>query len=163
LYKLSRMGKTKYHKHGCGLRVMVAMITAQVISTNSLASAKNISIRAEWLHQSRRTLSEPSETPSWLMTPRPVSMPRVALHIALRSLFWCFVSLCWSPNFNKHTGIVANCDHTPECVHWVQACIGIPMQWDAAKISHGVPSTSSSRSVGRSEDMKRPRLEDPHN
>ena len=29
----------------------------------------------------------------------------------------------------KHTGVVANCDHTSEWVHWVHACIGIAMQW----------------------------------
>jgi len=78
-----------------------------------------------------------------------VNATRVALHIALRPLFRRFFSLCRSPNLNKHSGVVANCDHTSECVHWVHACIGITMQCDAAKISPRVPSTLSSRSVGR--------------
>jgi len=90
-----------------------------------------------------------------------VNATRVALHIALRSLFRRFFSLCRSPNLNKHSGVVANCDHTSECVHWVHACIGITMQCDAAKISPRVPSTLSSRSVGRWEDMILPGREDP--
>jgi len=90
---------------------------------------KNISVRAEWLRQSGCAPSEPSETPRWQITPRPASMPRVALHIALRSLFCCFFSLCRSPILNKQSGVVANCDHTSEWVHWVHPCIGIAMQW----------------------------------
>jgi len=112
------------------------------------ASAKNISVRAEWLRQSGRAPSELSETPCWRITPRPVSIPRVALHIALRSPFRRFFLLCPSPILNKHSGFGANCDHTSEWVHWVHACIGIAMG-DAAKISTRVPSTLSSRSVGR--------------
>jgi len=111
-------------------------------------SAKNISVRAEWLRQSGRAPSEPSETPWWRITPRPASIPRVAFHIALRSPFCRFFSLCRSPILNKHSGVVANCDHTSEWVHWVHVCIGIAMG-DAAKISPRVPSTLSSRSVGR--------------
>jgi len=30
---------------------------------------------------------------------------------------------------NEPSGVVANCDHTLELVHWVRACIGIAMQW----------------------------------
>jgi hypothetical protein len=92
-----------------------------------------------------------------------VNATRVALHIALRSLFRWFFSLCRSPNLNKHSGVVANCDHTSECVHRVHASIGIAMQCDAAKISPGVPSTLSSRSVGRWEDMILPGREDLRN
>jgi len=88
-------------------------------------SAKNISVRAEWLRQSGRAPSEPSETPRWRITPRPASRPRVASHIALRSPFHHFFSLCRSPILNKHSGVVANCDHTSEWVHWVHACIGM--------------------------------------
>jgi len=95
----------------------------------SLPSAKNISIRADWLRQSGRTPSEPSETPRWRITLRPLSIPRVALHIALRSQFHHFFPLCWSPLLNKHSGVVANCDHTSEWGHCVHACIGIAMQW----------------------------------
>ena len=92
-----------------------------------------------------------------------VNAARVALHIALRSLFHRFFSLCRDPNLNKHSGVVANCDHTSECIHWVHACIGIAMQCDAAKISPRVPSTLSSRSGGRWDDMILPGREDPRN
>ena len=92
-------------------------------------SAKNISVRAEWLRQSGRAPSEPSETPRWRVTPRPASIPRVALHIALRSLFHRLFSLCRSPILNERSGVVANCDHTSEWVHWVRACFGIAMRW----------------------------------
>jgi len=92
-------------------------------------SAKDISVRAEWLRQSGRAPSEPSETPRWQITSRPASIPRVALHIALRSLFHCFFLLCRSPILNERSGVVANCDHTSESVHWVRACIGIAMRW----------------------------------
>jgi hypothetical protein len=37
-------------------------------------------------------------------------------------------SLCWSPILNKCSGIVANCNHTSEWVHWVRACISIAMR-----------------------------------
>ena len=92
--------------------------------------------------------SEPSETPQWRITPRLASTPRVALHTAIRLPFRRFFSLCQSPISNKHSGIVANCDHTSAWVHWVYVCIGIAMG-DAAKISPRVPSTLSSRSRGR--------------
>jgi hypothetical protein len=46
-------------------------------------SAKYISVRVEWLPQSGRVLSEPSEIPRWRITPHPASIPRVTLHIAL--------------------------------------------------------------------------------
>ena len=111
------------------------------------ASAKNISVRSEWLRQNGRAPSEPPEPPRWRITPRPASTPRVALHIALRWPFRHFFSLCRSPILNKHCGVVANCDHTSEWVHWVHVCIRIAMG-DAVKISPRVPSTSSSGSVG---------------
>ena len=62
-----------------------------------ISSAKNISVRAEWLRQSGRAPSEPSETPRWRITPHPASIPHVTLHIALRSQF-CrfFLRLCKS-------------------------------------------------------------------
>jgi len=116
--------------------------------SNSSTSAKNISVRAEWLRQSGRAPSEPSETLRWRITPRLASILRVALHIVLRSPFRHFFLLCWSPILNKHCGVVANCDHTLEWVHWVHACIVIAMG-DTGKISPHVPSTLSSRSVGR--------------
>jgi hypothetical protein len=45
--------------------------------------AKNISVRAEWLCQSGRAPSEPSETPWWRITARRASIQRVAFQIAL--------------------------------------------------------------------------------
>ena len=95
----------------------------------SIPSAKNISVRAERLRQSGRAPSEPSETPRWGITPHPVSIPRVALHIALQSLFHRFFSLCRSRILNRHSGVGAKCDHTSEWVHWVHACIWIAMRW----------------------------------
>ena len=92
-------------------------------------SAKNISVRAEWLRQSGRAPSEPSETPRWRITPCPASRSPVMLHIALWSPFRRFFSLCWSPILNKQSEVVANCDHMSEWVHWVHDCIGIAMQW----------------------------------
>jgi len=59
-------------------------------------SAKNISVCTEWLRQSARGPSEPSETPQWRITPRPASIPRVVSHIALRSPFHRFFPLCRS-------------------------------------------------------------------
>ena len=90
-------------------------------------SGKKYSVRAEWLGQSGRAPSEPSETPRWRITPRPAAMERVALYVALRSLFHCLFAFCRSPILNDHSGVVANCDNTSEWVHWVHACIGIAM------------------------------------
>jgi hypothetical protein len=79
------------------------------------ASAKNISVWVEWLHQSGHALrSEPSGTPWWQITLRLVSILRVALHIAPQSPFRRFFSLCRSSILNKHSGIVANCNHMSE-------------------------------------------------
>jgi len=91
-------------------------------------SAKNISVWAEWLSQSGRAPSEPSERPRWRITQCPASIPDVALHIALRSPFCRFFSLYQSPILNKHSGVVANCDHTSDWVQSVHACIEIAMQ-----------------------------------
>jgi hypothetical protein len=113
------------------------------------SSAKNISVLAEWLRQSGRAPSEPLETPRWRITPCPASIPRVAFYIALRSRFRRFFLFYRSP---IHSGVVANCDHMLEWVHWVHACIRIAMG-NAAKISPHFLSTLSSSSVGR----------DPHN
>jgi len=128
----------------------------------AVSSAKNISVRAEWLHQSGHAPSEPSATPQWRNTPRPASVPRVASPIALWLPFRCCFSLCQSPSLNKHSGVVANCDHTSEWVHRVHVCIGIAMG-DAAKITPRVPSTLSSRNIGRWGDMILPGREDPRN
>jgi len=47
--------------------------------------AKNISIRVEWLHQSERAPSEPSESAQCQITLHPGSIPGVALYISFRS------------------------------------------------------------------------------
>jgi len=113
-------------KYGTTELTVQAVVRPQ---TDPTASANNISVKVEWLGQSGRTLSEPSETPWWRITPRPASIPSVALHIALRSLCQRFYLLCRSPILNEHSGIVANRDPTLEWVHWVHACIGIAMRW----------------------------------
>jgi len=94
-----------------------------------LTSAKNISVRAEWLRQSERAPSELSEIPRWQITPRLALIPHFVLHITLRSLFRRFFSPCRSPVWNKDSGVVGNCDHKSELVDWVHAWIGIAMQW----------------------------------
>jgi hypothetical protein len=88
--------------------------------------------------------SESSETPGWRITPRPVSIPLVELHIALRSPFRRFFSLCRSSIVNKHSGVVANCDHTSDWVHWVHTCIGIEIDKDPR-------NCADSRNLARSE------------
>ena len=40
-----------------------------------------------------------------------------------------FFSFCRSHIEHDHSGVVANCDHTSEWVHWVRPCIGIAMRW----------------------------------
>jgi len=92
-----------------------------------IPSAKNISLRAEWLRQSGRPPSELSEISRWRITPRLASIACVGFHIAIRSLFRSVFSLSRSGNFNTHSGVVAKCDHTSEWVHWLHACIGIAM------------------------------------
>jgi len=97
-------------------------------SLSEPASAKHTFVQAEWHCQSGRAPWEPSETPCWRITPSLASIPRVALHIALRSPFRRVFSLCGSPISNKHSDIVAICDHTSEWVHSVHACIAIAMR-----------------------------------
>jgi len=92
-------------------------------------SPKKYSVRADWLRQSGRATSEPSETPRWRITLCPVWIQGVALYIALRSLFHCLFVFCQSPISNNHSGVVANSDNTFEWVHWVRTCIGIAMRW----------------------------------
>jgi len=81
---------------------------------------KTVSVGAEWLSQSGRAPSEPSETPLWQTNPHPAPIRRVALHIALQLWFCRFVSLRRYPIGNDHRGVVANCDHTSQWVHWVR-------------------------------------------
>ena len=98
-------------------------------------SAINISVEAEWLHTSLHTQSEVLETPHGRITPPLAAIPCVALHITFRTPFGYFFSLCRYSILNKHSGIVANCDHTLELVHWVYACIGIAMHGVMLRIS----------------------------
>jgi len=120
----------------CQAAYPLVCITIQVLwIVWSHTSAKKYSVRVEWLRQSGRAPSEPSETPRWRITPRPASIQRVALYIALRSLFHSLFASCRSPILNDHSGVVANCDNTSEWVHWVCACIGIAMQWVTLRIS----------------------------
>jgi hypothetical protein len=102
------------------------------LTTNSNirdSSAKNISVRVEWLRQSSRAPSQPSETPRWRITAHLVSIPGATLHIALQSLFHRFFSLWQSPVSNDHCGLQANCDHMSEWIHWVHTGVWIAMQW----------------------------------
>jgi hypothetical protein len=56
-------------------------------------SAKTMSVRAEWLSQSAHALSELSEAPFWRITPLMATLPCIALHITVRSLFHHIFSL----------------------------------------------------------------------
>jgi len=105
------------------------------VSLKAGPSAKKYSVRAEWLRQSGRGPSKPSETPRWRITPRSASIQCVALYIGLRSLFHCLFAFCRSPILNDHSRVVANCDNTSEWVHWVHTCIGIAMRWVTLRIS----------------------------
>jgi len=116
--------------------------------TQPAISAKNIYVRAEWLGQSGRAPSEPSETFRWQFTPRAASIPCVALHIALHSLFHCFFSLCRSPILNEHSG--------GEGQLWPylgMGALGTRLHWDcnamgdAAKTTPRVPSTCAQNAI----------------
>jgi len=124
----------KFHWTVLELPLQVSWWPAQPIRQQS--SAKKISIWAEWLCQSWHCPSEPSETSRWRHTPGPVHIQWVTLHIALTSRFYCFLWLCRSPTVHEHSGVVANCDHTSEWVHWVCAWIGIAMRWVTLRKPH---------------------------
>jgi len=62
---------------------LAIQIHMDLIGVPPETSAKNFSVRAEWLLQSGRTPSEQSETPRWRITPCPPSFRCVAFHIAL--------------------------------------------------------------------------------
>jgi len=94
------------------------------------ASAKNIAVWEDCLRQGGRAPAEPSEKPRWQITPHPAPIPRIELHIARKSPFRCFFFLCRFPILNKHSDIVANCDHLSEWVHGVRTCIGMAMHKD---------------------------------
>ena len=88
-----------------------------------IAFGWNGSVRLDTLHQSHQ------RHPGGGITSCLASIQRGALYISLQSLFHHFFAVCRSPILIDHSGVVANCDHTLEWVHWVCACIGIAMQW----------------------------------
>jgi hypothetical protein len=82
------------------------------------------------------------------MIPRPASITRLVLHIALRSLFHRFFSLRPSPILNEHYGVVANTDYTSEWVHGVRISIGIATRWvTLPKLSPRVPSSCTQNAI----------------
>jgi len=93
---------------------------ASMHSWNICSSAKNISVRAEWLRQSGCAPSEPSKTPRWQNTLHQAPIERVALHITDQSQFRRLLLLWRYPIVNDHCGVVANFDHTSEWVDWVR-------------------------------------------
>jgi len=95
----------------------VGHIAASSLINMGVTSAKNISVRAEWLRQCGCAPSDLLETPRGRIAPRPASTPRVALHIARQSLFDRFLLLCRSSILNERSGVVANSDHTSVWVH----------------------------------------------
>jgi hypothetical protein len=50
-------------------------------------------------------------------------------HNTLPPQFVDFFSLCQSRIVNVHSGVLTNCDHTSEWIHWVGAFIRIDMEW----------------------------------
>jgi hypothetical protein len=86
-------------------------------------SRRNGCVRADELRESHQ------RHPGGGLLHASASIPCVALHIALWSPFLPFFLLCQSSILNTHSGVVANCDHRLEWVHWIHACIGIAMQW----------------------------------
>ena len=113
-------------------------------------SATNISVRAELLRQSGCTASEPSETTRWQITPRPASIPCVALHMAMWLLF-CRYVLALSVSCFKQR--VWRCDQLWPYVGTVS--LGTRLHWDCNALGDAVtksprsPPTLNSRSIRR--------------
>ena len=80
------MASAPYHLHQLQSQAIESMITVSYLQQlhslrqyqACLASAKNISVRAEWHGQSTHAPSEPSESPCWQITPAPASMPHMS-------------------------------------------------------------------------------------
>ena len=111
------------------IRYQIHSIGTDTAEGAPYTSPKNISLQAESLSQRGHASSQPSKTSWCQITPCPDAIPLVALHISFRLLFHHYFSLCLSPTSNKHTSIVAKCNHMSEWVHWVRTCIRIAMQW----------------------------------
>jgi hypothetical protein len=82
------IGESKIGERGIGKRNIRKRDIGEWDIRETVTLANIISMWAECLRQSGRAPSEPSETPRWRITPRLASIPRVALHITLRSPFW---------------------------------------------------------------------------
>ena len=86
-------------------------------------SGRNGSVRVDALRQSRQR-----HPGGGLLRARPQFHASRCISPSDR----CFTVsslLCRSPMLNESSGVVANCDHMSEWVHWVRACIGIAMRW----------------------------------
>jgi len=121
---------------------MITILYFQLLIVYS--SAKNTSVRADWLRQSGRAPSEPSETPQWRFTPRLASIRHVALHIALQSPFLLALSVSYFKQILWRCGQL--------CPYVGMGSLGTRLHRDcnairdAAKISPHVPSKLRSRS-----------------
>jgi hypothetical protein len=95
----------------------------------TMSSVKKKSLRPQGLCQSVCARADLSETYRWRSMQHLAPVKHVALHSALWSLLHLFILVSQSPSSNDHSGVVANCDHRSECVHWVCTFIGIEMRW----------------------------------
>ena len=111
----------------CGLPDWPSWCSSFSLLLQWSASRRRISFWAEWLRRSRRSLLQLSITPWWRNAPPPALMGHFAWHMALRSPFHPSFSLGVSSILNKHSAVVANCDHPSELVHWVHPCIRIAL------------------------------------
>jgi len=111
-----------------------------------VASAKTFP-SGDWLRQVD-ALRQSVKTPRWRITPRPASIPRVELHIALRSPFL----LALSASTLNNTLACGNSDHTSESVHCVHACIGLQCtRIHAIARIHEISQRASQTKVGNIE------------
>jgi len=74
------------YEHSLGAQSFCMTVITSFLTFNKFllcTLAKNSSVRAEWLCQSGRAPSAPSETPRWRITLHAASIQCVGLHIAL--------------------------------------------------------------------------------
>ena len=88
----------------CEYFLIMMRIASTIPILVQISSAKNISVKVEWLSQSGLAPSEPSQRPRWRITPRAASIPRIVLNIALQSVFHRFFLLFRSPILTEHAG-----------------------------------------------------------